>query len=103
MPNAETNQEKVRAIRGWIDPDERVTVDFLDERNLNAEVVDCTDEIVELAVDTPVPHLRQKVNVPLRQVTVGEDPWHYTRDPTKPLRRSRLRLIIDHARPRGAL
>lgn len=101
MPNAETNPEKVRAIRAWIDPDERVTVDFSDERNLNAEVVDCTDDVVELAVDAAVPHLRQRVIVPLRLVTVSDDPWHYTRDPSKPLRHSRLRLSVDRARPKG--
>jgi hypothetical protein len=38
-----TNEEKLEAIRPWIDPEERVTVDFLDQQGLNAEVTACND------------------------------------------------------------
>ena len=40
-----TNEEKLEAIRPWIDPEERVTVDFLDQQGLNAEVTACNDVI----------------------------------------------------------
>ena len=36
------NKEKARIISPGVDPDERVTVDFDDERDLNAEVTGCT-------------------------------------------------------------
>ncbi len=32
--------EKADIIRRWIDPEERVTVDFENERDLNAEVIE---------------------------------------------------------------
>jgi hypothetical protein len=38
-----TNEEKLETIRPWIDSEERVTVNFLDEQGLNAEVTDCND------------------------------------------------------------
>jgi|GEM_PF-2057373 len=43
-----TNEEKLRAIRPWINPEERVTVNFLDQTDLNAEVTGCNDELVDL-------------------------------------------------------
>ena len=49
------NQEKCRLIRPWINEEERVTVDFLNKRDLNAQVTDCTDEIVTLALETAAP------------------------------------------------
>lgn len=44
-----TNEEKVKTIHPWIDPEERVTVHFLDEQGLNAEVTGCTTELVDLS------------------------------------------------------
>ena len=86
-------------IRQWIDPAERVTVDFDDEKDLNAEVTGCNAEIVSLALETAFPHLRQDVSIPLGEVELGEDRAKYTRDPEKPLRYGRLRLIIHQTRP----
>jgi hypothetical protein len=91
--------EKAAVIRRWIDPDERVTVDFEDERDLNAEVVECDDQTVTLVLETAFPHYKQHVTLPLRVLTVGEDKSHYTRDPEKPLRYGRLRLSVDQTRP----
>jgi hypothetical protein len=94
-----TNAEKQRRLSEWIDPEERVTVDFQDQIDLNAEVVGSSDEVVELGLETAVPHVRQHVDVPLRLVELSDDPTHYTRDPARPLRRSRLRLRIAMNRP----
>jgi len=38
------NPEKYEIIRKWIDPDERVTVDFLDEKDVSAAIIDGTTE-----------------------------------------------------------
>lgn len=94
-----TNEQKAAAIRAWIDPDERITVQFDDQRDLNAEVTGCTDQLVDLALETTVPHLRQQLSIPLSDVEVSEDLGHYTRDPNRPLKRRRLMLIIKGKRP----
>lgn len=96
---AMTNQEKSARIRQWVDPEERVTVQFEDQRDLNAEVTACTDQLVDLALETTVPHLRQEISVPLSDVEVTEDLSHYTRDPDEPLRRRRLMLVVKGNRP----
>ena len=93
------NDEKFRLIKEWIDPEERVTVDFRNERDLNAEITGCNRELVDLALETSVPHYRQDVSIPLGEVDVAEDRTKYTRDPDKPLRRSRLRLVVHGDRP----
>ena len=93
------NQEKADLIAPWIDPDERVTVDFEDERDLNAEVTGCTTELVDLSLETNFPHVRQTVSVPLGNVEVAEDRSKYTRDPDKPVQRGRLSLVIKGKRP----
>jgi len=90
---------KVETIRAWIDPEERVTVDFLDEQGLNAVITGCTTEHVDLYLDTRFPHLKQHLCVPMHEVEVGEDRTHYTRDPEKPLHVGRLRLLILRNRP----
>lgn len=95
--------EKCRLIRPWVNEDERITVDFLNERDLNAQVTGCTDEIVSLALETTVPHMKQRVALPLREIDVGEDRTHYTRDPDEPVRRCRLRLSVNQERPAGML
>jgi hypothetical protein len=97
------NHDKAQKIRRWIDPEERVTVNFADQWNLNGEVVGCTDDVVYLALETTVPHMRQPVSIPLREVTLVEDPSRYTRDPDKPLRYGRLTLTVDRTRPVGQL
>ena len=94
-----TNEEKVKAIRPWIDPEERITVNFLDEQSLNAEVIGCNDELVDLSLETRVPHVKQHVSVPLRRAEVSEDPSHYTRNPDRPLKHRRLMLLINDKRP----
>jgi hypothetical protein len=94
-----TNEEKLRAIRPWIDPEERVTVDFSDEKDLNARITGCTAEIVDLSLETAFPHLKQDLSIPLGEVEISEDRTHYTRDPDRPLHYGRLRLTINRKRP----
>jgi len=94
-----TNEEKQTRIRPWIDPEERVTVHFLDAPDLNTTVTGCTDQLVDLSIETHVPYMPQHISVPLSQVEVAEDFSHYTRDPERPLQRQRLMLVIDEKRP----
>jgi hypothetical protein len=93
------NEEKEKRIRQWIDPEERVTVHFLDAPDLNAKVMNCTEQLVDLSIETHMPHMTQRISVPLSQVEVSEDVSHYTRDPERPLQRQRLMLVIDSKRP----
>ena len=94
---------KCEKIREWIDPEERVTVDFLDEKGLSAVVTGCTTEHVDLYIQTRFPHLKQTLSIPLSDVVIREDPTHYTRDPEKPLRYERLELVINTNRPQGGV
>ncbi|HXC68178.1 MAG TPA: hypothetical protein VN638_12200 [Nitrospiraceae bacterium] len=94
-----TNDEKLKVILPWIDPEERVTVNFLDEQGLNAEVTGCNDQLVSLSLETRVPHIRQRISVPLRLTDVSEDLSHYTRNPDRPLKLRRLMLLINDQRP----
>lgn len=93
------SSEKAAIIRRWIDPEERVTVDFENERDLNAQVVECDDLTVTLLLETAFPHYKQHLTLPLSMLSVGEDKTHYTRDPDKPLRYGRLRLTVHENRP----
>ena len=93
------NKEKAAIIKKWINPEERVTVHFDDQRNLNAEVTGCSDQLVFLSLETTVPHMRQQISVPLSDVELAKDFYHYTRDPGRPLARERLMLIIRGNRP----
>jgi hypothetical protein len=99
METARTNKEKAAVVKKWIDPDERVTVQFDDQRDLNAEVTGVSDQLVFLSLETTVPHLKQRISVPLGDVELAEDLSHYTRDPHRPLKRERLMLIIRGKRP----
>lgn len=94
-----TNEEKLETIRPWIDPEEWVTVHFLDEQGLNAEVTGRDTELVDLSIETRVPHVTQRISVPLRRAEVSEDLSRYTRDPDRPLKHRRLMLVIDDKRP----
>jgi len=94
-----TNEEQMQAIRPWINPEERVTVNFLDQTDLNAEVTGCNDELVDLSLETRVPHVKQQISVALRRMDVSEDPSHYTRDPDQPLTHRRLMLTVHDQRP----
>jgi hypothetical protein len=94
-----TNEEKVKKIFQWINPEERVTVHFLDEQDLNAEVTGCNAELVDLSIETRVPYMRQTISVPLSRTEVSEDLSHYTRDPERPLKRRRLMLVVNDKRP----
>lgn len=96
-----TNAKKMESIRPWIHPEERISVDFEDAFNLNAEVVDCTKQVVTVRLEggaPGVPHRYQNVDIPLRNVTVTEDPTRYTRNPDAPLRYGRLKLIVKTKR-----
>lgn len=97
-----TNRPKMEAIRPWMNPEERISLDFEDTFNLNAEVVDCTEQVVTLRLEASgleIPHHYQDVVIPLREVTVTEDPTRYTRNPDAPLRYGRLKLIVRNKRP----
>lgn len=93
------NVEKAALIRRWIDPEERVSVQFDNVRDLNAEVTGCSEQLVDVSLETDVPHIRQELSIPLSQVEVSEDDSHYTRDPERPLKRKRLLLLIQGPRP----
>lgn len=69
-----TNEEKEKVICSWIDPEERVTVDFLDALDLSAEVTGCTDQLVNLSIETHVPYMTQHISVPLNQTHVKISP-----------------------------
>lgn len=99
MVRSKTNKQKAALIKKWIDPDERITVQFDDQRDLSAEVTECTDQLVSLSLDTAVPHMRQEISLPLSSVQVAEDHTHYTRDPERPLERKRMMLIARGKRP----
>ena len=93
------NLEKYEIIRQWIDPEERVTVDFLDEKDVDAAILDGTPNHVDIAIQTAFPHVKQMVSIPLREIELGEDRQHYTRDPERPLQYRRLRMMINQKRP----
>ena len=94
-----TSDEKEKVIRPWINPEERITVRFLDSPDLNAEVKGCNDASVTLSIETQVVHIKQNISIALRQVEVTEDFSHYTRDPDRPLQWHRLMLVINEKRP----
>jgi hypothetical protein len=96
------NASKYEEIRKWVDPEERVTVDFLDEKDLNATVTACTVDHVDISIQTHFPHLKQMLSIPLGEVELGEDRTKYTRDPEKPLQYGRLKLIIKLNRQKWA-
>jgi len=87
-------EERVKKIVRWLDPEERITVNFRDEQGLNAVVTGCNAELVDLSIETPVPHVKQTISVPLSHTEVSEDVSHSTQDPERPLKHSRLMLIV---------
>ncbi|HWG97568.1 MAG TPA: hypothetical protein VN647_10830 [Nitrospira sp.] len=91
--------DKVALITPWINPEERITVQFDDQRDINTIVTGCTERLIDLELETNVPYLRQKLSIPLSDVDVSEDSSHYTRDPDKPLQFKRLLLIVNGKRP----
>ncbi|WHZ28728.1 MAG: hypothetical protein OJF51_003526 [Nitrospira sp.] len=97
--SAMSHADKVALITPWINPEERITVQFDDQRDINTIVTGCSERLVDLELETNIPHIRQKLSIPLSEVEVSEDPTHYTRDPDKPLQFKRLLLIINGKRP----
>jgi hypothetical protein len=97
--SAMSRAEKVALITPWINPEERVTVQFDDQYDINTIVTDCSERLVDLELETNIPHIRQKLSIPLSDIEVSEDPTHYTRDPDKPLQFKRLLLIVKGKRP----
>lgn len=97
--SAMNRADKVALITPWINPEERVTVQFDDQRDINTIVTGCSERLVDLELETNILHIRQKLSIPLSEVEVSEDPSHYTRDPDQPLRFKRLLLIIKGKRP----
>lgn len=98
-PTPMNHAEKLACITPWINPEERITVQFEDQGDINTIVADCTERLIDLELETPVPHMRQKLSIPLSEIEVSEDPTHYTRDPDKPLQLKRLLLIVKGKRP----
>ena len=98
-PTPMSHTEKVAHITPWINPEERITVRFDDQGDINTIVADCTEWVVDLELETTIPHLQQKLSIPLSEIEVSEDPTHYTRDPDKPLQFKRLMLIVKGTRP----
>ncbi len=94
-----TNEEKEIRIRQWIDPEARVAVHVLDALDLSAEVTGCTDQLVDLSIETHVPYMTQHISVSHKHTQVLKDLSHYTRHPGRPLQRRRLMLVIDEKRP----
>ena len=92
------NQRKADLLKPWINPEERITVDFKDAQGLNATIAGCTDHVVHLIFQEAFPHMKEHLTIPLRHVEVDEDPYHYNRDPTTTIR-NRLRLRIAQNRP----
>jgi hypothetical protein len=99
MEEGMDSKDKIKKIVPWIDPEERVTAHFLDERDLVAEVTDCTEQVADLSIAPRVPHMKQRVSVPLSCTEVSEDLGRYTRDPARPFKRNRLMLVVDENRP----
>jgi hypothetical protein len=97
--SAMSHADKLALITPWINPEERVTVQFDDQRDINTIVTGCSERLVDLELETNIPHIRQKLSIPLSEVEVSEDPSHYTRDPDKPLQFKRLLLIVQGKRP----
>ncbi|HKU51320.1 MAG TPA: hypothetical protein VJQ25_02550 [Nitrospira sp.] len=97
--SAMSHADKVALITPWINPEERITVQFDDQRDINTIVTGCSERLVDLELETNIPHLPQKLSIPLSEIEVSEDPTHYTRDPDKPLRFKRLLLIVNGKRP----
>ena len=91
--------DKVALITPWINPEERVTVQFDDQGDINTIVTGCSERLVDLELETNIPHIRQRLSIPLSEVEVSDDPSHYTRDPDKPLQFKRLLLIVNGKRP----
>ncbi|MBI5672244.1 MAG: hypothetical protein HZC50_03025 [Nitrospirae bacterium] len=91
--------DKLALIMPWINPEERVTVQFDNQGDINTVVAGCSERLVDLELETPVPHMRQKLSIPLSEIEISEDPSHYTRDPDKPLQLKRLMLIVKGKRP----
>lgn len=66
---------KVEAIQPWVDPEERVTVDFQNASDLNVGVISCTDYVVELGLETFMPHSRQEVCCTVARSDGMHGPW----------------------------
>ncbi len=98
-PSPMSRADKVALITPWINPEERITVQFDDQRDINTVVASCNEQLVDLELETPVPHMRQKLSIPLSKLDTSEDPTHYTRDPNQPLKFKRLLLIVKGKRP----
>jgi hypothetical protein len=98
-PSNMSRTEKLALITPWINPEERITVQFEDQGDINTVVTDCNERLVDLELETTVPHMRQKLSIPLSDIEVSEDPTHYTRDPDKPLQLKRLLLIVKGKPP----
>ncbi len=78
------NKEKQTRIRHWMDPEEQVTVPFLDAPDRNVIVTNGTDRLANISIETHLPDMPQIISVPLSRVEVAEDFSHYTRDPEQP-------------------
>jgi hypothetical protein len=93
------NAVKCEVIRPWINLEKRVTVDFLDEKNLDAIVMDCTHDYVALAIHMGFPYRMQHLTVPLAEVEVGGDRTKHATHLAKPLYYGLLQISLNIKRP----
>lgn len=77
----------------------RISVQFDGQCDINAEILDCAERLVDVKVETTVPHLGQKPSLSLSGVEISENPIQYMRNPDKPLQMKRLLLIVNGKRP----
>jgi len=90
--------EKCAFIRSWIHAGECIIVDFDDVQNLDARIVECTDEWVELEFEISAPSPKERALAPLHLIDVTAK---YVRNP-KPFHYGRLWLIVHRQRLSGA-
>jgi len=88
-----TNEEKLQAIRPWIDPEERVTVNFLDEQGIPYEQ---HDRCLRLTRD-------DARDFPAFQFSAGAIPVDVTVLPLALLRQAPLERGGDKPMPRARL
>ena len=48
--------DKLAIITPWINPEERITVQFDDQHDINTVVAGCTERLVDLELETPCPY-----------------------------------------------
>ena len=92
------NLQKAASIRQWINPEERVTVDFENEHDLNAEVIECDGQNGDVAARDRISTLANGILRFLSMISVGRIKSLHS-GPDKPVQYGRLRITVHEARP----